>query len=125
MLSAIDTNIISALWSKESASEGVASLLFNARQQGGLVICAAVYCELLAYLGADKAFVERFLGDTDIQIDYNLSEVVWQAAGETFATNSYTLRSVAGRIKPGSPNAYSLTLSLVLTRCTWQTACSP
>lgn len=85
MLTAIDTNIISALWSKESAARGVVASLSAARQRGGLVICAAVYCELLAYPGADGEFVERFLRDTDIQVHYALGESVWREAGEAFA----------------------------------------
>ena len=85
MLTAIDTNIISALWSKEPASEGVAASLFAARQQGALVLCAVVQCGLLAYPGASPRFVQKFLEVTDIQVHYALSEMVWQTAGEAFA----------------------------------------
>ena len=86
MLTAVDTNVISALWSKEPASSGVERLLFDARQRGGLVISAPVYCELLAYPGASKSFVASFLDDTSVQVHYMLGETVWQAAGEAFST---------------------------------------
>jgi predicted nucleic acid-binding protein len=49
MRTAIDTNVISALWSGEPASQGIAALLGRARNEGGLVVCARVYVELLAY----------------------------------------------------------------------------
>lgn len=85
MLSAIDTNVISALWSKESAAAGMKELLFSARQEGGLVVCAPVYAELLAYPGATKDFVDTFLSDTDIDVHVNLSLEVWARAGEAFS----------------------------------------
>lgn len=85
MLSAVDTNIISALWSKEPAAAGMTELLFSARQEGGLVICAPVYAELLAYPGATKVFVESFLRDTQIEIQVNLSLDVWARAGQAFS----------------------------------------
>lgn len=84
MLSAIDTNIISALWSREPAATGMKELLFAARQEGGLVVCAPVYAELLAYTGATKGFVDTFLQDTNIEIHVNLSLEVWARAGEAF-----------------------------------------
>ena len=49
MRTAIDTNVISALRSGEPASQGMAASLGRAKNQGGLVICAPVYVELLAY----------------------------------------------------------------------------
>lgn len=85
MLSAIDTNIISALWSKEPASKEVASLLFKCKSEGGLVIAAPVYAELLAYPKASKVFLDTFLQATTIQVNFDLNEKVWQNAGDAFA----------------------------------------
>ncbi len=85
MLSAVDTNVISALWSKEPAATGMKELLFAARQEGGLIVCAPVYAELLAYPGATKGFVDTFLQDTDIDVHVNLSLEVWARAGEAFS----------------------------------------
>ena len=85
MLSAIDTNVISALWSNEPASEGMTELLFGARQQGGLVICAPVYAELMAYPGASKAWVDSFLSDTRIEVDVSLERNVWELVGEAYS----------------------------------------
>lgn len=85
MLTAIDTNVISALWSQEPAASGMKELLFSARQEGGLVICAPVYAELLAYPGTTKGFVDTFLEDTDISVHVDLSLEVWTLAGEAFS----------------------------------------
>ena len=42
MRTAIDTNVISALWSGEPTSKGMAALLGSAKSLGGLVMCAPV-----------------------------------------------------------------------------------
>ena len=85
MPTAVDTNIISALRSKEPAATGMKEVLFSAWQAGGLVVCAPVYAELLAYPGATKNFVEAFLRDTDIEVQASLSLEVWTLAGEAFS----------------------------------------
>ncbi len=86
MLTAIDTNVISCLWSKETASAEVATHLFKAKQEGGLIISAAVYAELLAYPKATKPFLDTFIETTHIQVDYHHSEAIWHKAAEAFAT---------------------------------------
>ena len=47
MRTAIDTNVLSALWSKEPLAEETARKLGNAKTEGGLVAGAPVYAELL------------------------------------------------------------------------------
>lgn len=96
MLSAIDTNVISALWSQEPTARQVAAWLNDARMAGGLVVCAPVHAELRAHPSADEAFVGRFLRDTDIRIDFVLGEQVWRKAGEAFAAYSARRRSSGG-----------------------------
>lgn len=85
MRTAIDTNVISALWSNEPASANVANLLFEAKKIGGLVISAPVYVELLAYPNATKDFLDKFLQDSGIEVDFVLTEEVWQKAALSFA----------------------------------------
>jgi predicted nucleic acid-binding protein len=58
--------------------------LFEARSEGGLVICAPVYCELLAYPSATPRFIKEFLGETGIFVDFLLDEQVWQRAANAF-----------------------------------------
>lgn len=99
MLTAIDTNVISALWSKEPASADMTALLFECRSEGGLVISAPVYAELLAYPGADKAFLDHFLKTTDVQVHFVLDEAVWLKAGVVFADYAERRRNA----KDGQP----------------------
>jgi predicted nucleic acid-binding protein len=60
MRTAIDTNVLSALWSKESVASDIARNLGNAKTEGGLVVGAPVYAELLAYPKATASFVNGF-----------------------------------------------------------------
>jgi predicted nucleic acid-binding protein len=83
--SAIDTNVISALWSKQPASRTAEDLLLSARENGGLVICGAVYAELLALPSVDGDFVDKFLVQTGIDVEFELGKDVWQQAGLCFS----------------------------------------
>ena len=97
MLSAIDTNVISALWSKEPTAHRMAELLQRAREAGGLVICAPVYAELRAYPGATVPFIEKFLEDTGIRVDFTLSRSIWHEAGEAYAAYAERRRTSSGK----------------------------
>lgn len=99
MRTALDTNVLSALWSDEPSARGVESVLFKARSEGGLVICAPVYCELLAYPSATRQFVQEFLAETGILVDFPLDEEVWQRAADSFVAYAKRRR----RSRGGSP----------------------
>jgi len=93
---AVDTNIISALWSGEPLASELARLLGKAHGEGGLVICGAVYCELLAHPKATVSFVDGFLTKTNITVDFALDEAVWREAGRRFAEYAERRRQSAG-----------------------------
>lgn len=99
MRTALDTNVLSALWSSEPLASRVADELAEAYSQGGLVICAPVYAELLAHPSASQSFVDEFLSETGIVIDYSLDEPVWRQAAKSFAAYAHRRRRSAG----GSP----------------------
>ena len=85
MISAIDTNIIIALWdAKELTHLAVLDLLDNVSSSGGVVICGAVFGELLASPGRDEEFINQFLRDAEITVDWSSSEAVWRTAGVAF-----------------------------------------
>src|SRR6266536_3522077 len=96
MRTAVDTNVISALWSREPMAARVASQLAQAHAQGGLVICAPVYAELLAYPSATQTFVDSFLRDTGIVVDFSLSEPVWRQAARSFTAYAQRRRRSGG-----------------------------
>ena len=85
MRTAVDTNVISALWSREPLASQMAALLGRSHSDGGVVICAPVYAELLAHPKAPADFLDEFLAKTDIAVDFLLDEQVWREAGRVFA----------------------------------------
>ncbi|MEO6052252.1 MAG: PIN domain-containing protein [Pyrinomonadaceae bacterium] len=91
MISAIDTNIIVALWdAEELAHLAVLDMLDAASSRGGIVICGAVFGELLACPGRTEDFINGFLKDANITVDWSSSEAVWREAGAAF--QKYTAR---------------------------------
>jgi len=91
MTTAIDTNVIVSLWNEDETQNLAAQeALQEARGRGSLVICGAVYAELLAAPGQTEAFVDRFCEETGIAVEWELGERVWRAAGAAF-------QSYAGR----------------------------
>jgi predicted nucleic acid-binding protein len=85
MRTAIDTNVLSALWSGEPMALRIEGNLGNAKNEGGLVVGAPVYAELLAYPKASESFVNGFLADTGIAVDFEVQQSVWVEAGRRFA----------------------------------------
>jgi predicted nucleic acid-binding protein len=96
---ALDTNILSALWSSEPLASQVSAQLADAHARGGVVICAPVYVELLAHPSASQQFVDEFLADTGVSVEFELEESVWRLAGQSFAAYAQRRRRSAG----GSP----------------------
>ncbi len=96
MRTAIDTNIISALWSGSAPSAQVASLLTRAADEGALVICAPVYVELMAYPNATGAYLGHFLASTRVEVDFVIDEPVWREAAQRFANNAHLRRKSGG-----------------------------
>lgn len=85
MRTALDTNVLSALWSSEPLASDIARRLGDAKKEGGLVVGAPVYAELLAHPKAAESFVNQFLGETGILVDFDLSQRVWLEAARRFA----------------------------------------
>jgi predicted nucleic acid-binding protein len=93
---AIDTNVLSALWSAEPLAARIAVELAEAHARGGLVVCAPVFAELLAHPKVTQHFVEDFLAETGIVVDFNLEESVWRQAAKSFAAYAQRRRRSAG-----------------------------
>lgn len=96
MRTAVDTNVISALWSREPLAGHMSTLLGQAQSAGALVVAAPVYAELLAHPQAQEAFVEQFLRDTHIRVDFVLDESVWRRAGLAFSAYAKRRRRSGG-----------------------------
>ncbi|MDX2007780.1 MAG: type II toxin-antitoxin system VapC family toxin [Meiothermus sp.] len=86
MTTALDTNVLIGLWlphhpfnqKAEAALEAAAAI-------GALVIAPPVYAELVAAPGKTRLWVDEFLDDVGIEVDWQISEATWLEAGESFA----------------------------------------
>lgn len=96
MRTALDTNILSALWSNEPAAQHISAMLAEARSQGGLVICAPVFVELVAHPSMTHDVVEQFVRETGITVDFNLEEGIWRQAAKGFAAYAHRRRRSGG-----------------------------
>ena len=85
MTTAIDTNVVVALWDKDPTLNLAAqTALETAFNRGSLVVSAPVFAELIAAPGRTESFVSSFLEETGIAIDWDLGEAAWRSAGRAF-----------------------------------------
>ncbi len=85
MVTAIDTNVVVALWDPDDSLNIAAQRsLDEAQSRGALVISAPVFAELVAFPARSATFVETFLNDTGIAVEWNLDESIWRLAAEAF-----------------------------------------
>lgn len=85
MRTAIDTNIILALWNNEPNATQLSQELQNRRLQGGLVICGAVFAELLAHPNMNPTLLQTTLEQADIDVDFATTKPIWSLAGTAFS----------------------------------------
>ena len=91
MTTAIDTNVLVALWDTDPNLNAAAQRALDAAQsQGALVVCGAVFTELLALPGRTEKMLDEFFSDTAISVDWQTTEHSWRAAGRAF--QSYVAR---------------------------------
>jgi predicted nucleic acid-binding protein len=93
---AVDSNVIVALWSREPSATRMAELLRSARADGPLVVAAPVWAELHAAPGATPEFIERFMADTEIAVDTDLDETIWRRAARAFGAYAERRRLSGG-----------------------------
>jgi predicted nucleic acid-binding protein len=96
MQTALDSNILSSIWSGESSAQRIRQQLVHARAEGNLVICGPVYVELRAHPLVKPGLVDRLLADAGISIDFLLDEPVWRKTAEAFAAYAQRRRRSGG-----------------------------
>jgi predicted nucleic acid-binding protein len=100
MITAIDTNVLIALWTgTAAAANALATRLDDAATRGPLVIAPAVYAELVAAPDRSVTFVDTFLADTQMRVDWLLSEAAWRNAAQAY--RGYVARRRAQPHDPG------------------------
>ena len=91
MITALDTNVLVALWDRDDAWNSAAeAVLKSAQSRGKLVISGVVFAELLAFPRRKEKFIDRFLGDTDIGVEWTIQESMWRLAGVAY--QAYAVR---------------------------------
>lgn len=89
MTTAIDTNVVIALWDKDDrtslAAERALDAAFN---RGTLIAAAPVFAELIAAPRRSETFVNTFFEETGIGLDWELTEYIWRLAGRAFQAYS-------------------------------------
>lgn len=85
MITALDTNVLVALWDRNDTLNSAAqAALDDAFARGKLVISGAVFAELLAFQQRTETFLDQFLKDTGISVDWTTDESIWRVAGMAF-----------------------------------------
>ena len=91
MTTALDTNVLSALWNADDTLNRTATrALQETQKKDPMVICGVVYAELLAGAGRTEEFVDRFCEEARIAVEWELKESVWRTGGKAF--QSYVAR---------------------------------
>jgi len=96
MRTALDTNILSLVWSGEPSAATIAAQLSKARAEGALVVSAPVFAELSAIPAVNVQLVEKLLKDMTIAVDFDLGEDVWRLAATSFAAYAIRRRRSGG-----------------------------
>jgi predicted nucleic acid-binding protein len=82
---AIDTNVIIALWDSDAALSCDAETALDAAfKRGNLIVAAPVFAELIAAPVRSEDFVSLFLEENGIAVDWNLNESIWRSAARAF-----------------------------------------
>jgi len=85
MTTALDTNVLIALWDEDPRINNDVQLsLDKAQQRGALVVSGIVYAELLGLPGRTEKMMDDFFRATSIRIDWDITEKITRAAGNAF-----------------------------------------
>jgi len=98
MKTALDTNILSNIWSAQPMEAMIRAALTHLKQDGSLVLSPAVYAEALAHPNYSEAGVLHFLEITGIRVDFSLSNAAWTEAGRRY--RQYAIRRRRSQVEP-------------------------
>ena len=100
MTTAIDTNVLTALFTGAGANALQANIaLREVEQRGELVISAPIYAEMLATPRSSMSAIDSFLDTSGITVDWRIDEAVWRMAAHAY--RGYAERRRAQRGDPG------------------------
>jgi predicted nucleic acid-binding protein len=87
---AVDSNVVSAVFRTEATSARLISLLGELGSAGSLVVCGVVFAEVHAVPGMSDSLLRDFLSDTGIAVEMTTSRDEWKLTGERFG--EYAIR---------------------------------
>jgi hypothetical protein len=91
MTTALDTNIIVALWDQSPKISAPARLALDAAlDRGTIVLSGPVLAELLAAPSRNESFVDSFIRETGLIVESLFEEKIWRAAGRAY--REYAIR---------------------------------
>jgi hypothetical protein len=61
-----------------------------------MVMSAPVHAELLAAPGREESFIERFIRETGISVDWAIDEPIWREAGRAYKNYATARRKQRG-----------------------------
>jgi predicted nucleic acid-binding protein len=101
VVTAVDTNVLVTLLRADAEQDvrAAQSALEAASALGDIVISPVVYAELLAAPRVERDFLENFLKDTRIRVEWRLTRTVWEHAAEAF--KAYAERRRKSKRDPG------------------------
>jgi predicted nucleic acid-binding protein len=85
MRTALDTNVLSAIWLPEPGATELIEQLRQLQADGLLSICGVVLAETMANPYASPGSIANFFEQTHIRLDCELGEDVWLLAGARYA----------------------------------------
>ncbi len=97
MITAIDTNILSAVWDREPGSARWVELLGESFRAGSLVVCGVVFAEALAHPRASEDFVRNFFKETGILVDFGADEILWTETARRYSRYALRRRQSSGQ----------------------------
>jgi predicted nucleic acid-binding protein len=97
MTTSVDTNVVVALWHPDDSLNTLAKAAMDSElMHGNLVISPPVLAELMASPKRTESFVDYFLSQAGITIDWTLDEHIWRTAGRAFQAYAAGRRRHAG-----------------------------
>ena len=87
MITALDTNVLVALWDRDDKwSSTSEDALMSAQARGKIVISGVVYAELMAFPRRKDTFIDQFLTETGVGVEWAIHESMWRLAGAAYQT---------------------------------------
>lgn len=96
-MTALDTNVLVGLLAgTEDETQIAQRALAEVALEGPIILCPAVYAELMAMPGLSEEELDNFIEETDLIIDWVLAPEVWRGAGRAYGTYAARRRKQKG-----------------------------